>query len=94
MNDDAIEVAQGIAERAHDGGVDKHGAPYIEHPAMVVDLVHRLPGYGGADPLTQQDAVVAPWLHDVVEDTPMTADTLLAAGVSRPGHRSGGSTHW
>ena len=83
MTDNPIEVARGIAERAHDGQVDKSGAPYIEHPAMVVDLLQRLPGYQEADPLTQQDAVVAAWLHDVVEDSPIMAEDLLAAGVSQ-----------
>lgn len=83
MTTSAVNVARGIAQRAHDGQVDKSGVPYIEHPAMVADLVQRLPGYQGAEPVTQQDAVVAAWLHDVVEDSPMTAEDLLAAGVSR-----------
>jgi (p)ppGpp synthase/HD superfamily hydrolase len=39
MTNPAIEVARRIAERAHDGQVDKAGAPYIEHPAMAADLV-------------------------------------------------------
>jgi len=82
MADDAIEVARRIAERAHHGQVDKVGAPYIAHPAMVADLLQRLPGFRVVDPLTQQDVVVAAWLHDVVEDSPLTAENLLAIGVS------------
>jgi len=82
MNPQLIDVARGIAERAHTGQVDKIGAPYIEHPAMVVDLVQRLPGYLAADPDTREDAVVAAWLHDVIEDSPTTADDLRHAGLT------------
>ncbi|GAB2908194.1 HD domain-containing protein [Rhodococcus aerolatus] len=77
-----IETARTIATRAHEGQVDKIGAPYIDHPAQVVDLVQRLPGYAEADEDVQRDAVVAAWLHDVVEDTPVTAADLTAAGFT------------
>ena len=82
MKPQLIDTARGIAETAHTGQVDKIGAPYIQHPAMVADLVQRLPGYLDADPDTRQDAVVAAWLHDVIEDTPTTADDLRGAGLS------------
>ena len=38
-----IDTARGIAQKAHTGHFDKIGAPYIQHPAMVADLVQRLP---------------------------------------------------
>ena len=54
------ELAQSIAVAAHKGQVDKAGMPYIEHPAHVASGV-------------QGDAAKAvAWLHDVVEDTPLT----------------------
>ena len=59
---DRVEAARALAEAAHRGQVDKAGRPYIEHPAAVAALVtERWPH--------DEDAVVAAWLHDVVEDT-------------------------
>lgn len=81
MTDNAIVLAREIAERAHAGQTDKIGAPYIQHPASVAALVQRLPAYQAADPQTQQDAVVAAWLHDVIEDTSVTAEDLLSQGL-------------
>ena len=49
---------------------------------MVAALVQALPGFGTADAAVQEDAVVAAWLHDVVEDTDETAETLRADGIS------------
>jgi len=77
-----VERARSIATRAHEGQRDKIGAPYIGHPAMVAALVRVLPGFAAADAAVQEDVVVAAWLHDVVEDTDETAETLRAAGIS------------
>lgn len=63
-----ISLAQRIAVAAHADQVDKVGRPYLEHVTRVAEGVDGL------------DRAVA-WLHDVVEDTPTTADDLLAAGV-------------
>lgn len=65
-----IERARSIAERAHEGQVDKAGQPYITHPARVVA---KLEG----DP----EAVMVGWLHDVIEDTDVTLADLEAAGM-------------
>ena len=62
--DDAIRIARA----AHDGQVDKSGKPYIDHPLRVMGRV------------SGEHARMAAVLHDVVEDTPVTADDLLAAG--------------
>jgi (p)ppGpp synthase/HD superfamily hydrolase len=62
--DDAIRIAR----EAHTGQVDKSGNPYIDHPLRVMARVK------GAD--AQMVAV----LHDVIEDTGVTADDLRAAG--------------
>ncbi len=71
MNEDQSQesIARAIAEGAHAGQVDKAGRPYINHPAHVAAAV-------------EGDRVKAvAWLHDVVEDTPMTFDDLRAAGI-------------
>lgn len=64
------EIARSIATRAHAGQVDKAGAPYIGHPERVASQVE-----GDA-------AKATAWLHDVVEDTPLTLADLKAEGVS------------
>ena len=63
-------TARAIATQAHAGDVDKAGRPYIEHPERV------------AARLTDPDAVVVALLHDVLEDTELTADDLRAAGAT------------
>jgi (p)ppGpp synthase/HD superfamily hydrolase len=64
------ELAQSIAVAAHKGQVDKAGMPYIEHPAHVAASV-------------QGDVAKAvAWLHDVVEDTPLTLADLRGKGVA------------
>ncbi|GAA1282365.1 HD domain-containing protein [Saccharothrix xinjiangensis] len=62
--DDAIRIARA----AHEGQVDKSGHPYIGHPLRVMGRV------------SGEHARMAAVLHDVVEDTSVTADDLLAAG--------------
>lgn len=63
-------TARAIATQAHAGQVDKAGRPYIEHPERV------------AARLTDPDAKVVALLHDVIEDTELTADDLRAAGAT------------
>lgn len=77
-----IEQARAIATRAHDGQVDKIGAPYITHPAMVAAFVQALPDFAAQPPSVQEDAIAAAWLHDVIEDTGETEGSLAAAGIS------------
>jgi len=63
-------TARAIATEAHVGQVDKAGRPYIEHPERV------------AARLTDPDAQVVALLHDVLEDTELTAEDLRAAGIT------------
>ncbi len=67
------EAAQRIAHQAHQGQLDKVGAPYIEHPARVAG---RLAARGYAD-----EVVAAGWLHDILEDTDWSESCLGAAGI-------------
>lgn len=53
------------------GQVRKYtGAAYIEHPAAVAKLVESVGG--------SPEQVAAAWLHDVVEDTPVTIEEVAA----------------
>ncbi|WP_053737837.1 HD domain-containing protein [Nocardia sp. NRRL S-836] len=63
-----LEDAVAIATAAHDGQVDKSGRPYIGHPLRVMAAV------------TGEHEQMAAVLHDVVEDTEVTAADLLAGG--------------
>ncbi|RDI20174.1 HD domain-containing protein [Lentzea flaviverrucosa] len=63
-----LEDAIAIATTAHDGQVDKSGRPYIGHPLRVMAS------------LTGEHEQMAAVLHDVIEDTPVTADDLRAHG--------------
>ncbi|GAB3400969.1 HD domain-containing protein [Flindersiella endophytica] len=73
---DTLEAADRLAERLHQGQVDKAGEPYIEHPRGVARLTAL---FGGT--LHQQLAAL---LHDVVEDTGCTLDDLRELGTPEP----------
>lgn len=64
-----IDTAIQIAAKAHAGALDKDGYPVILHP-LTVGLM------GSTD-----EEKMAGFLHDVVEDTEMTFDDLLEAGI-------------
>lgn len=69
-----VQHAEQIATQAHEGQFRRDGVvPYIEHPKAVAGRV-------SGDAETQAVA----WLHDVIEDSDHTADTLLKAGI--PSH--------
>ena len=60
-----------LACDAHAGQVDKAGAPYILHCIRVANSVS-----------SEEEKIVA-ILHDVLEDTALTEEDLLAAGFSK-----------
>ncbi|MHC5111470.1 MAG: HD domain-containing protein [Planctomycetota bacterium] len=67
-----ILKAARFARNAHRDQKRKYtGRPYVEHPARVAGRV-----------MLHEDAseelVIAAWLHDVIEDTPATAEDLSA----------------
>lgn len=64
-----LALARGIAIAAHVGQMDKNDVPYIQHPRRVAE---RLPS---------ARAQAAAWLHDVIEDTHVKVEDLLAAGI-------------
>ncbi|MBB3238857.1 (p)ppGpp synthase/HD superfamily hydrolase [Pseudomonas sp. Tn43] len=65
-----LERAIAIAAAAHEGQVDKGGAPYILHPLSVMLRVNTL-----------EERIVAV-LHDVVEDCGISFDDLRNEGFS------------
>jgi hypothetical protein len=63
-------LAEDIAREAHAGQTEERtGDSYIKHVERVVDLVEG------------DNAKAVAWLHDVIEDSPNTADDLLARGL-------------
>ncbi|MGC5023317.1 HD domain-containing protein [Tsukamurella sp. DT100] len=67
-------IADSLAEAAHAGQTDKAGNDYITHPRRVAGLV---------TPQTAENRAAA-LLHDVLEDTSVTAHELASAGIPAP----------
>lgn len=65
-----LERAIAIAAKAHEGQVDKAGAPYVLHPLR---LMLRL---------SNTDERITAVLHDVVEDCGVSLETLRVEGFS------------
>lgn len=66
--EEMVERAYELAKAAHQGKNDRGGHPYIGHPV-------RVSARFGADTALQ----VAALLHDTVEDTPVTLETIEEA---------------
>ena len=67
-----LSTAIAIAAKAHEGQVDRGGAPYILHPLRVMLDVEG------------EHAQMAAVLHDVLEDTDVTVKDLADAGIPEP----------
>ena len=67
-----LESAIATAAKAHEGQTDKAGKPYILHSLRVMLNVKGC--------IPEQCAAV---LHDVIEDTDITAEALLELGFSK-----------
>jgi (p)ppGpp synthase/HD superfamily hydrolase len=66
-----LELAKKIAYRSHEGQVRRGTlVPYVEHPQGVAERL-------ASDPELQ----IVAWLHDVLEDSGETAESLAAAGI-------------
>lgn len=62
-----VEAARALATKSHEGQTDKAGLPYITHPERV------------ASRLESPELQVIGWLHDIMEDTPITLQDIEAA---------------
>ncbi len=66
-----IQLAEQIATAAHADQYRRDGiTPYITHPRAVAKRIK-----------SDTEAQVVAWLHDTIEDTHHTADSLQAAGI-------------
>lgn len=65
-----VETAERLARAIHAGQTDKIGNPYIGHVERVARYTRVLGG--------NQDQRMAAWLHDAVEDSPLTLGDLVA----------------
>lgn len=65
-----VKKAALIALKAHGYMLDKGGMPYIFHPFFV------------AEKMTDEDSAVTALLHDVLEDTEITAENIAREGFS------------
>jgi GTP pyrophosphokinase len=63
-----LRRAHDAAEQAHRGQIRKTGDPYITHPTTVA---YMLAQYG-----LDADTIAAAFLHDTVEDTPLTIEGI------------------
>lgn len=63
------KIALRLCFRAHRDQLDKNGVPYVFHP------------YEVASSMTNESEVCVALLHDVLEDTDMTATDLREAGM-------------
>lgn len=62
-----VAAARALATKAHEGQTDKAGLAYITHPERV------------ASRLDSPELQAIGWLHDTVEDTPITLRDIGAA---------------
>ena len=67
---DLTRKAVSIMYKAHKDQLDKSGVPYVFHPWHV------------AEQMADEESCAAALLHDVIEDTDITAEELLEAGIS------------
>jgi (p)ppGpp synthase/HD superfamily hydrolase len=66
-----LKLAIEIATMAHEGAIDKYGAPYINHVTRVMNMGK-----------TENEKIVG-ILHDVIEDTHWTFEDLEKEGFSK-----------
>lgn len=68
---DLVEIARTIATQAHEGQFRRDGVtPYMEHPAAVASRAPK-----------SEESQAAAWLHDVLEDTDLSRQDLIAQGI-------------
>jgi len=80
-----LQEATLLAEKAHKGQTDKAGQSYFMHPQAVSEIVCNMifNWYGDCESYEEffLKAEIVSLLHDVIEDTSMTAEDLQNQGV-------------
>jgi GTP pyrophosphokinase len=71
LDEDLIRHAYVFAANRHQGQIRRSGEPYLTHPLTVAWIL--------ADMELDEETVAAGLLHDILEDTPTTADELQSA---------------
>lgn len=66
-----LQFALELAIEKHKNQTDKSGKPYILHPLHIMETVQS------------DDAKIVAILHDIIEDTDVTEEDLLKAGLSK-----------
>ena len=80
MNEKIIELAEKYhAGQFRDGG---NGVPYIVHPAAVVKTLRE---WGEPE---DSPAIAMAWGHDLLEDTTVSEEEILAAAGDRVDRKS------
>ena len=64
------KTAMKISFEAHKNQLDKSGLPYVFHPFHL------------AEEMLDEDSTVVALLHDVIEDSALTPEELIRAGIS------------
>ena len=64
-----LEIAIELASKYHKGQIDKGGNAYILHPLEVMNNVDRM------------ESKIVAVLHDIIEDTECTVNTLREWGI-------------
>jgi len=84
ISKEMLELAKAVATKAHTGQFRKFGQrePYINHPKRVANSVKQ---YVQDSPTLIHYSVfeVVGWLHDSVEDSPLTFEKLKGYGFSQ-----------
>lgn len=72
-----IAKAEIVARIAHQGQLDKGGIPYSEHLRAVAEIVSAVTSGD-----LREEAIAAAWLHDTIEDTPLSLNDLRELGFN------------
>ena len=75
LDEERVFKAFKFAENAHAGVTRCSGEPYIQHPVETAAILLELK--------PDEDSIIAALLHDVLEDTDITADTMEKAFGAR-----------
>jgi len=87
-----VKRMKALAKKMHKGGTRRYtNAPYITHPADVVDMLKGW-GYRDDDPEEAVSLAIA-WGHDLLEDTKVTFDEIIEASFPEPNRVLGGIQH-